>query len=77
MGGDGRSWERLAAAALREGEGSWGRHGREGLCGGGGGMPRDERLNCKVVGEILGQISWAFFFLLLFSIRFLFLFFFY
>jgi hypothetical protein len=38
MHGDGRSWERVAAAALREGESSWGRRGREGLCGGGGGM---------------------------------------
>jgi hypothetical protein len=33
MGGDGRSWERLAAAALREGEGSWGRRGRDGFVG--------------------------------------------
>jgi hypothetical protein len=33
MGGDGWSWERLAAVALREGEGSWGRRGRDGFVG--------------------------------------------
>jgi hypothetical protein len=32
MGGDGRSWERLATA-LREGEDSWGRRGRDGFVG--------------------------------------------
>jgi hypothetical protein len=30
----------------------------------------DEQLNCRVVGEMLGWISWVFFFLLLFSLCF-------
>jgi hypothetical protein len=38
MGGDGRSWERVAATMSREGEGLWGRCGREGVRGGGGGL---------------------------------------